>query len=908
MTAPIAVDPAALSLTGVTVDGQGQEASSALNSLAATLSGAGAQFGHDAAAIVFSQSYIQAGQSLLHAATSAVNACRKIGYGVQMSASNYGRANAASTVGGGESPVPPPQTSPCQAEPSMPPAMGDGIAAPLGWSLVEAFVGDFWPDGNPGEMRATAAAWRTFGTATALCATPLSGTAATLSAQQIPEAAQIAKAIADVEGGMADIGAQAQTLANQVEAFAGTVETTQNAIRGLLQQLSPGGILETLGGVLTGHNPLDKIKQIAGEIKIVLHNMKREADAMDTIFNQGINLLDSATNSLENWANKEFIEAFGEDVGNFLSMNFNALVDLPEGGLKFLAVTAQGLEQLDPTRLVYDPQGALKTWEGVAESTAALTNPALLAEKVISDPQGSLNTVKSLVDWEDVENGHPFRALGYDAAQVGTMLVPGAGEAAPAVDAASAGSRVAGAEARAGSAGAREAATNAAGRVSTASEGVTAKAGEIGSKLDGITVPDTGAGPGATAAGRAPGDPPVMPETKAGSAPVDPPSPRTEPSAPNRSDPLPTETGPDGSSPPAHESAGEVGSQVSSSEAPKLPGINNSHPSAATPAEVGSAPHTQLPSSGDSIVSDAPTQHAAGSNGDLVSAGRVAEHAEASAGGSNQSVTPHGSEHAPSGGGHEPRGGDGSHDSPRTPSHHDADSHQGGHHSSIDGQGQYSDHLPPSSGREILSTTDDAGDGWHRIPDDTPAPNYGEPLDHPGTSDPLEPVTDKNRQTWELFRNPEEVYGHDSAGNPLAKEDYDLRYRELQPNGATYDNYPPNAGAVPGTRVEFDDMDKFINHFGADLDRIGDPSGKYLGLRENGIPATFEERSLPIGSLNEAYYQYHFTGELPDGWKVEVSEIAPGLGRDGGGIQVLVKNSDGRIMTIEQLMDAEVLE
>ncbi|MGH3584135.1 MAG: hypothetical protein ACRDUB_21285, partial [Mycobacterium sp.] len=89
------------------------------------------------------------------------------------------------------SPVPVP-TAPAQfSAPSMPPPFGDGIAAPMGWALVESFVGDVWPDGNPGELRAAAGAWRSFGTAVGGLAGQVNAAGPGLSAQQIPEAGQM---------------------------------------------------------------------------------------------------------------------------------------------------------------------------------------------------------------------------------------------------------------------------------------------------------------------------------------------------------------------------------------------------------------------------------------------------------------------------------------------------------------------------------------------------------------------------------------------------------------------------------------------------------------------------------------------------------------------------------------------
>ncbi|WP_046362474.1 hypothetical protein [Mycolicibacterium obuense] len=502
MTAPITVDPVALAGMGAAVATDGVTVAAAAHMLSTTLSGAGALFGHDAAGALFGQSYTQAGKSLLDAAASAVNACRKVGFGVQMSAFNYGRANAASTVGGGETPVPQPSAPGAFTAPSMPPPMGSGVVAPLLWTVVESLVGDVWPDGNPEEMRAAAAAWRSFGAAVGTTAEPVTAVSAALAGQQIPEAGHMGDAAGQISSGLADVAAQAQELASHVEAFATNVEATQNAIRGLLHQLSISGVLDALGDIFSGENPWQKVQEVADEIKTVLGNMKRQADASRTLFSQSMNALDSATTSLQSWATKEFVEVFGEDVGTALSQDFKALTSLPAGGLKFLGVTAEGLQGLDPMRFAYDPQGAVDTWKSLADSTAMLTNPALLAEKVISDPQGSLDAAKAMVDWEDVEKGDPFRALGYNAAQVGTMFLPGAGEAGPAAGAASAEARVAGAEARAAGAGTRDAAAAAGGRAASATDGISTKASEVGSKLDDIKVPE--AQPGSSVGGKAP--------------------------------------------------------------------------------------------------------------------------------------------------------------------------------------------------------------------------------------------------------------------------------------------------------------------------------------------------------------------------------------------------------------------
>ena len=889
---------------GTTVAGEGDAIAAAVGSLDSSLSGAGALFGHDAAGLVFAQGYTASGKALLDAAASAVNAGRRVGFGIQTSAANYGHANASSTVGGGTSAVPAPAAPAGFTAPGMPPPLGSGVAAPMGWALVEAFVGDVWPDGNPGDMRAAAGAWRAFATTITGLAGQVEAAGPGLSAQQIPESGQMIDALGTIGGGLTNIASGAQTLATSVDGFAGTVEATQTAVRNLLHQLSPAGVLETIGGIFTGHNPIDEIKKIADEIKTVLNNMKREADALTTVFNQGINELDSATNSLEAWATKEFTSVLGQDVGGALAFEFNAIIDGSEGALKFVAETAQGIEQLDPTRFLYDPSGAAKTWEGLGETAAVLTNPALLAETIASDPQGALDTVKDVVDWKDVEAGHPFRALGYDVAQVGSFLIPGAGEADAAADGAGIAGRAASAEERAAAGAARDGIPGL-GVASAESKSIATQAGRVSSDLDAIKVPESstpGAAPGESApTGRPPIDTPAAPgpDAPGGRAPVDtapPPAPAPEPHAPEPVSPSSAEPAlPHGDAPvarPASEPApphgdappppshGSEPAQVAESNPSRPPGGSFEPGPVATepPAAASHGGELSSPAGADDKVPVSVGAHS-GELGD-------------GAGGSGHGVGDHGSGgsgHGSSGSGHGSDGGSG--DGAGHGSHDSSGDDHGGRHG-----GDHSD-----GGRhDPVHSHEPEGDGWHRIDDKPDDPHYGEPLERHWTADDYPTQTEINARTFDLVEHPDEPFGHDVDGTPFAKDEYEERYNKLGPDGERWQAYPPNDGAVPGSRIIYDSGDAYLRDYGPYLDRIGDDNGAYLGVMPDGVPPSFEERGLPVASLNEPYNDFRLTN-LPEGWTIEVSEIAPAFGRDGGALQVLIYDEYGQKVPIRKL-------
>jgi hypothetical protein len=195
---------------------------------------------------------------------------------------------------------------------------------------------------------------------------------------------------------------------------------------------------------------------------------------------------------------------------------------------------------------------------------------------------------------------------------------------------------------------------------------------------------------------------------------------------------------------------------------------------------------------------------------------------------------------------------------------------------------------------------------WQRVADDPITPkdlHYGEPMSAHGTS--TYPSNPGGHNGFALVDDPAAPYGHHADGTPLTQSDYDARYVFA---GNNWDNYPPNAGATRGSRVEYTDIDAFVRDYGDLVDRVGPPSGDYLGLRPDGVSATFEQRGLPIGSLRKPVFNYQLTGYLPDNWTIEISEIARAFGQPGGGLQLLVRDTTGAKVPVSTLDAAGVLK
>ena len=222
-----------------------------------------------------------------------------------------------------------------------------------------------------------------------------------------------------------------------------------------------------------------------------------------------------------------------------------------------------------------------------------------------------------------------------------------------------------------------------------------------------------------------------------------------------------------------------------------------------------------------------------------------------------------------------------------------------------------------TAGAKIRNVFDPAvKPAWKPHPDNPPKPgdaHYGQPMAEHGVHSPYPPVTDINRRTFELVSDPDAPWGRGPAGKAYSKLEYDERFTlpKTDPvTGKHWDDYPPNDGAVPGSRRDYDDLAAYVREHGNDLDRIGKETGNYLGVMEGGRPATFEQRGLPVNSLELPYYSYRLADSWPPGienWTIEYSKIAPAFGRPGGGYQLLIRDQEGVIVPVKELLEAKVL-
>ncbi len=528
--APLVVDPEALFAAGsaVVAAGGGLEAN-----LTVLTTGCAAHTGLDAAGMVFGLGYQDAAESLLKAATAGINACRHSGALIQQGASNYWKAEAASTLGGGAGVLQAPAEPERISAPGPPGTLGRGEPPPPLWAVVQSFVDDVWPDGDVAALRAAAGRWRGF--AAALCGTPgtLNASKAMLDSQHIPEGGLIDDALSQIGTSIGRVGEQCGKLAAGLDGFAKEVESAQDAIRDLLHRLgSLTDVMHDVALILEGR-ALDEIRKIAADIEAVLHNLGREARAFEQGITAVMQLGDGLAVEFETYMRGQFTHFLGEPVGNQVATAFDTWVNANEGFVKGAYGMAQGMVDLDPRWFLLDPDGATATWKGMTKGSPfdMLMHPKEGAE-------AALQNFKSLLHLDDWSTARPGLGFGENVFDVAMLFLPGAGEAGGAAEGAGAAARGA------------EAAADAEGAGGRAAGGLAGLAGGRGALADiagpgrGLTeglagvgpgVPRIEAPPGGRLAALPPGKPPEAPVTPGPRAP-DGPTQR-----PNNAAPAPTD-------------------------------------------------------------------------------------------------------------------------------------------------------------------------------------------------------------------------------------------------------------------------------------------------------------------------------------------------------------------------------
>lgn len=376
--------------------------------------------GTDPAGLNFGVKYGRQAGEFATTLADAANAFKSVGYSLEATGFNYQNADAASTIGGsgasgglgGE----PSQT--VAADVSLAPN-GSMVAPPTKWSVIQPFLrfspmGLFagtaltWPSGNSAMMWLTGAQWRNIAAGLSVFESELGSVKSAVAAQMIPEAGAISAALDALGRSVQSLADTGKSLANTVKNFAFGVQSTQDAIRRLLDRLSLDGLLDAVGDVLSGDG-VRLLREIADDVGDVLENFQQQIKGIVGLLDELATLIGDAATAFQEWIRPVLVAAFGDEVGGVLADAITVYTDFQVGVVTGLIGTVSGLVSMA------DPD----TWKGMAELTiSVLADPTKL-------PGVLENMGKQFVAWDKWSGEHPGRAAGEAAFNIGSLFVPG---------------------------------------------------------------------------------------------------------------------------------------------------------------------------------------------------------------------------------------------------------------------------------------------------------------------------------------------------------------------------------------------------------------------------------------------------------------------------------------------------
>lgn len=180
-----------------------------------------------------------------------------------------------------------------------------------------------------------------------------------------------------------------------------------------------------------------------------------------------------------------------------------------------------------------------------------------------------------------------------------------------------------------------------------------------------------------------------------------------------------------------------------------------------------------------------------------------------------------------------------------------------------------------------------------------------------GTAPPTEGLVD-GVKGGDLVKQREVVLGVKPDGSSYTYEEWNAENGHFDVNEKGekewVEHWPPNDG-YDGEPKVYSSVAEYVEKFGKDVDRIGHPGGSYLGTIEDGVPASFEERSLRPTSVNDYYYQYEFAeAPLPEGWTIRSGKAAAWNQQPGGATQLQVMKDNGEPASVEELLANGILK
>lgn len=416
----IEVDPEVLLRAGKRVSFIGANLDALSTSLGAAL-GSGVASGWDPAGAHFGLTYGDLAQQFANTLAKAATAFKFSGVRLEATGYNYKNADASSTIGGG-GPAGSVGAMPTETKAADTPTGPSGsiVPPPGNWWLIQGMLNAIpvigsaagavmtWPTGDPSLMRLTAAQWKNFATGFSAFNDDLPALKTALSQQHIPEQGKIQECLGDLATYLPDLSNQATNIATSTENFANGVQKAQDAIRRLLDRISPEGLWDAVTGVFSGDG-LDLLRQVADDVGSVLENFQNEIKGIVGLLGDVSKALGEALNAFQKWVKPALIAAFGEEVGGALAEAVTFYTDIQLGLVNSLIGAVSGIVSL----------ADIDTYKGMAEMALSVAKDPSTLDDVL------LNMGKQFIAYDQLTGDHPGRGVGEAAGNIAQLFMPG---------------------------------------------------------------------------------------------------------------------------------------------------------------------------------------------------------------------------------------------------------------------------------------------------------------------------------------------------------------------------------------------------------------------------------------------------------------------------------------------------
>ncbi|MGN7778503.1 hypothetical protein ACTJJE_03130 [Mycolicibacterium sp. 22603] len=416
----IEVEPQALIDAGKNVGALGTQLGALSGALGQALSG-GIASGGDPAGLSFGIKYSRQADDFGKLLAQITDAFNNVGVMLEATGFNYQHADQAS-VAGGAGPTGnvsgQPEKTPVPDAPYGP--NGSLVTPPGKWYVIQPFIRMIpvigiaagvaltWPSGNSGMMNVTAAQWRNIARGLRVFEPALNAAKASVGAQDIPEGADITKALSQIGSSATNLASAADEIATSVGDFASGVQEAQDAIRDLLNRISLDGLWDTVTGLLSGDG--DKVlREIADDVSTVLENFQSQVKGVLGLLDELGTLLGEASDALNRWARPILVETFGEGAGNAIANVMDLYTDIQVGG----AVAVIGL--VSGTVALAD----LDTWKNLADTAIMIAKDPSKIDDVL------LQSGSEFIALDEWKGENPGRGFGEAVGNIATLFIPG---------------------------------------------------------------------------------------------------------------------------------------------------------------------------------------------------------------------------------------------------------------------------------------------------------------------------------------------------------------------------------------------------------------------------------------------------------------------------------------------------